>query len=199
MSDEAKPETFSVKLLSTFVVAALLIVVAAVSAGGAYFATSSYDAAHPFMSTVSSVSTVSLTQAAMSYVTRTEVNIQTQTVTGGTYGFGYGYQYVYGYGPSCYGGCYYPQYPARYRVIECNAAYLYGLQTWQSCIAGSVGYQGSCLFLYDSYDGNTYVLLGNAASARPTTTYANVVGYVLSASPYPCVGIPFEVSYYLPT
>jgi hypothetical protein len=184
----------------SFVVGALLIAVASVA--GTYLVTSSYDAAHPIISAVTSVSTVSLTLPETSYVTQTQLSLQTHTVTAEG-----GYGYEYGYGQSCYGGCYHPQYPQcggypyacttlNYQVVECNA-YRW-LQSGQSCIAGSLSYQGSCLLMYDSYDGNTYVLLGYGAPT-PSGDYVTAVGYVLSYSSSTCTGIPFQVSYFLPT
>jgi len=164
----------------SFVIGALLIAIVAVA--GTYLVTSSYDVSHPMISAVTTVSTVSWTQSETSFVTQTMVSLQ--TVTLGNYG------YQYGYGPGCYGGTCYQQNPA------CSGYLLYGLQAGQTCIAGTLSYQASCVLLYDSFDGNTYVLLGGAAP-NPSTNYATVVGYPLSYSSYPCTGVSFQVSYFI--
>ena len=193
----------NVTLPVSVAVVVLLIVVAIVASAGSYVLTTTYDASHPLVSSVTVVSTVSVTSSETSYVTQTQVSLQTPIVTVTAVG---GYGYEYGYGQSCYGGCYHPQYPEcggypyacttfAYEVNECNA---YTLQNGQSCVAGSLTYQGSCLLMYDSYDGNTYALIGYGAPT-PTGDYITAVGYVLNYAPTTCTGIPFVVSYFLPT
>jgi len=170
----------------SFVLGVLLIAI--VSVAGTYLVTSSYDAAHPVVSEVTSISTVSVTQSQTSYTTQTQLSVQT------VYAQGSGY--LYGYGQSCYpSGCT----TSSYEVSQCNA-YRW-LQTGQTCISGSLSYQGTCLLMYDYYDGVTYVLFGYGAPvSTPSGAYAMAVGYVLSVgyNPSPCGGIPFQVSYFLP-
>jgi len=171
----------------SFIAGALLIIVAVVSIAGTYAVTRSYDASHPVISAVTSISTVSTTQSETSYVTVTQN--QTLSAAGP-------YAYLYGYGANCYpAGCV----TNGYSLAQC-AGYRW-LQSGQSCIAGSLSYQGTCLLMYDYDDGITYVLFGYGAPVgTPSGAYSIAVGYVLTPSynSSPCGGIPFQVSYFLP-
>lgn len=176
------------------VVAAMFIVVAIASVAGTYVVTRNYEVAHPVLSTVVSMSTVSLTQSETSYITMTSTQVSLQTVN-----VNYGYEYGYGQGcypPGCTTNTYVPN-----QAIQCMDSFAYRwLQSGQTCIAGTLSYQGSCLLLYDYYVGATYVLLGYGGLA-PNGTYAIAVGYVLKLgyTSTPCAGIPFQVSFFLPT
>ena len=184
-SPEAARRTTTIPL--SFFVGALLIIVIVVSVAGTYVLTRSYDASYPILSAVTSLSTVSATQPETSYVTVT----QDQTVSGAVAN-----AYLYGYGPSCYpAGCV----TNGYALAQCSG--YKSLQNGQSCIAGSLSYQGTCLLMYDYDDGITYVLFGYGAPVgTPSGAYSIAVGYVLTPSynSSPCGGIPFQVSYFLP-
>jgi len=184
-SSESRRRTVTIPL--ALFVGALLIIVVAFSIAGTYVVTRSYGAAQPVLSAVTSISTVSMTQSETSYVTVT----QNQTVSAAA-----PYGYLYGYGPSCYpGGCV----TNGYALAQCSG-YKW-LQSGQSCIAGSLSYQGTCLLMYDYGDGITYVLFGYGAPvATPSGAYSIAVGYVLTPSynSSPCGGVPFQVSYFLP-
>ena len=184
-SPEAARRTTTIPL--SFFVGALLIIVIVVSVSGTYVLTRSYDASYPILSAVTSLSTVSATQPETSYVTVT----QNQTVSAVA-----PYAYLYGYGPSCYpAGCV----TNGYALAQCSG--YRSLQSGQSCIAGSLSYQGACLLMYDYDDGITYVLYAPGAPvATPSGAWGAAVGYVLfpNYNSGPCRGVPFQVSYFLP-
>lgn len=177
------------------VVAAMFIVVAVASVAGTYVVTRNYEAAHPFLTTVVTISTLSLslTQSETSYVTMTTTQVSLQTVN-----MNYGYEYGYGQGcypPGCMTNTYVPS-----QATQCMDSFAYRwLQYGQTCVAGTLSSQGSCLLLYDYYDHVTYVLMGYGGLA-PSATFVIAVGYVLKLgyTSTPCAGIPFQVSFFLP-